>query len=95
MAFSNYYFRGNRLNTRVKLPDGRTGTICYHNLDGIGGVFGEHHFQMPEGGFGDLPRPDFMLREKEVEESLRKYDHKADMECVGVDYEVIDEDVAP
>lgn len=52
-----------KLNTRIRLADGRVGTICYHNLDGTGGVWGEYVFQMPDGGFGDeLPAPGFVLR---------------------------------
>ena len=39
-----------KLNTVIKLPDGRVGTTCWNHLDGVGGVWGEHHFEMPEGG---------------------------------------------
>ncbi len=79
------------LNTVIKLPDGRVGTICYYFLDGFGGVWWRHSFEMPEGGFGDLPRPDFMLREKSLEPFLRERGHKSDMECVGNDFEIIQE----
>lgn len=52
-----------RLNTRIKSADGRIGTVCYNDLDGAGGVWGEHNFDMPPGGYGDnLPQPEFMLR---------------------------------
>ena len=79
-----------KLNTIIKLPDDRIGTICWNHLDGSGGVWGEHEFEMPNGGFGDLPAPEFMLREKEVEESLRKSgSHRVDMECVGEECEII------
>lgn len=78
------------LNDIIKLPDGRIGTLVYHNLDGDGGVWGKHTFQMPDGGFGDeLPAPDFMLREKSIEKSLQKWGHKPDMECVGEECELI------
>jgi hypothetical protein len=78
------------LNDVIRLPDGREGTICWNHLDGNGGVWGRHHFDMPEGGFGDeLPAPEFMLREKEVEGSLRRGPHRADVECVGKEYEVL------
>jgi hypothetical protein len=77
-----------RLNTIVKLPDGRIGTICYNSLDGAGGVWGEHEFEMPLGGFGDtLPAPDFMLREPHIRHLL--IEHKATMECVGEEYEIV------
>lgn len=28
-----------KLNSKIKAPDGRIGTICYNNLDGVGGVW--------------------------------------------------------
>lgn len=71
-----------KLNTIIQLPDGRTGTICYHNIDGYGGIWGYHSFKMPEGGFGDLPKPEFMLRDKKLESRLG-------IECVGEDFRVI------
>jgi len=78
------------LNTLIKLPDGRIGTICYNHLDGTGGIWGEHRFEMPEEGFNnDLPEPDFMLRDKKVERLLKGGGlggHKQSMECVGEDY---------
>jgi len=84
-----------KLNTLIRLPDGRTGTVCYNNLDGVGGVWGVHQFEMPAGGFGDLPEPDFMLREKSIEQYLRtRGGHKDGMECVGQDYEVVTTDEA-
>lgn len=75
-----------RLNTKIKLPDGRVGTICYNNIDGVGGIWGEHNFEMPRSGFGDLPEPEFMLREKLVEGRV------GSGECVGEDYEIIKEE---
>lgn len=74
-----------KLGTLVRVGD-RIGTICYHNLDGYGGVWGEHDFSHIDleacGGFSDdLPRPDFMLR--------TPYPHPT-AECVGKDFDVID-----
>lgn len=79
------------LNTRIKLPDGRMGTICYHNLDGYGGMWGEHTFRMPINGFGDeLPYPDFMLRDKDMEGRVGGECGKASTaECVGEKFEII------
>jgi len=75
-----------KLNTRIKLPDGRIGTICYNHIDGVGGVWGEHEFIMPDGGFGDeLPKPEFMLRSKELQGRVGV----STSECVGEDYEII------
>jgi hypothetical protein len=77
-----------KLNTIIRLPDGREGTICYHNLDGCGGVWGRESFKMPFNGFGDnLPEPQFMLREKRVEHLLRE--RMPAVECVGEEYEVV------
>lgn len=76
-----------KLNTLIKLPDGRIGTICYNHLDGAGGVWGEHSFTMPENGFGnELPEPDFMLRDKSLEGRIgcKK------SECVGEEFEIIE-----
>ena len=79
-----------KLNTVIKLPDGREGTMCWNHLDGAGGVWGRHHFAMPLDGFSNsLPRPDFMLREPKVKEILIDMGHKPDLECVGHDYEII------
>lgn len=73
-----------KLNTVIRLADGREGTICYHYLDGDGGVWGRHVFEMPESGFGDnLPAPNFMLRDKNLERRLREWGHRSDVECVG------------
>ena len=53
-----------RAGTIIELPDGRIGTICWHNLDGYGGIWGEHDFSGIEHGFSDdWPAPEFMLRE--------------------------------
>lgn len=80
-------------NTIIKLPDGRIGTICYNNLDGCGGIWGEHDFNIPEGegSFNEIyPPPDFILREKEIESSLQKnFGYK--IQCVGERYKVIRE----
>ena len=78
-----------KLNTVIKLPDGRIGTICYYNIDGCGGVWGEHSFRMPESGFGDeLPAPEFMLREKTLEGRVGV----STAECVGEEFEVLKRD---
>lgn len=78
-----------KLNTKVRV-NGRVGTICYNNLDGRGGVWGEHTFEMPASGFGNLPTPDFMLREKSVEHLIRQGEGRENIECVGEDYEVVE-----
>lgn len=85
-----------KLNTVIQLPDGRVGTICYHNLDGTGGVWGRHEFEMPAGGFGDeLPGPDFLLRPHTdyLHGLLTKElgDHKPEVELVGEDYEIMED----
>ena len=76
--------------TVIRLPDGREGTICYRSLDGEGGVWGRHDFSGIPVGFNDeWPAPDFMLREKDVEELLLQ-NHKPGMVCVGEKYEVVE-----
>jgi hypothetical protein len=78
-----------KLNTIIKLLDGRIGTICYNNLDGVGGVWGEHNFTMPRGSFGDeLPEPDFMLRDKSLEGRVGC----KTAECVGDEFEIINKE---
>ena len=85
-----------KLGTVIKLPDDRIGTICWHNLDGYGGVFGDHNFSHIDQDFSDeVPLPEFMLRKKDVEGLLRKPNgdgvgHRPDLECVGEDFEIID-----
>ena len=77
-----------KLGTIIKLPDGRVGTICWHHLDGYGGVWGQQNFSHIEEGFDDeLPAPEFMLREKSVEHLLKKGAHRNDLECVGEEYD--------
>ncbi len=82
------------LGTKIRLPDGRVGTMCWRHLDGEGGVFGEHDFSDVnlEGGFSDdLPAPEFMLREKAVEPLLQKGPHRSDVECVGEQYTFLED----
>lgn len=87
--------------TKIILPDGRTGTITYHNLDGMGGIWGEHDFSHLPQNFDDRwPTPEFMLRDKieKNRETGKKYDteellrsprmgHRQDIECVGTYFE--------
>ena len=82
-----------KLNTIIQLPDGRIGTICWNHLDGAGGVWGRHHFEMPEMGFGDdLPAPQFMLRTDKGNLALllRRAGHREDLELVGEEIDVLD-----
>ena len=84
------------LATIVRVSGGRIGTICWHHLDGYGGVWGKSDFSHIEPGFSEeLPAPEFMLREKSVEALLRKQspfggNHRPDVECVGEDCEILD-----
>jgi len=67
-----------KLNTIIKLPDGRVGTICYN---GLGGIWGIHHFEIPEDD-DELPTPEFILRDK-------NFDTTMGAECVGEHYEIV------
>lgn len=79
-----------KLGTIIELPDGRIGTICWNHLDGSGGVWGRHDFSGVSADFSDdLPAPEFMLREKSIEQSLRNSSHRSDLECVGEDYAIL------
>lgn len=73
-----------KLNTIIQLPDGREGTICYHNLDGIGGVWGRHEYAIDR-----VPAPDFLLREKAYEARARENHANPYLECVPDDYKVV------
>jgi hypothetical protein len=64
-----------KLNTLIRLPDGREGRTVYHNLDGYGIRWGRE-LADPE----NLPPPDAMLREPYP---------SATVECVGRNYEVL------
>lgn len=76
--------------TIIRLADGRIGTICWRHLDGEGGVWGEHDFTGIPHNFDDAwPAPEFMLREKSVEPLLRRWPHRADLECVGTEFEIL------
>ena len=80
------------LNTIIRLPDGRVGTVCYNMLQGCGGVWGRHAFVMPENPIGDgLPPPDFLLRERCVQAVIDRYWPTAGdaPECVGEACEVV------
>ena len=63
-------------NTLIRLPDGREGRTVYHGLDGYGIKFGTEAWPLDR-----LPEPDAMLR-----------DHypSAEYECVGPDYEILE-----
>ena len=80
-----------KLNTVIRLNDGRVGTICYHSLDGTGGVWGVHKFEMPKGGFGDLPEPDFLDREPAFRDLAVRNGHKPTIEMLGTcpDFDVV------
>ena len=75
-----------KLNTIIRLPDGREGTICYHNLDGYGGVWDRQEFQEPASSFSDdLPEPEFMLRDKGLQGRVGG----PESECVGEECQIV------
>lgn len=80
-----------KAGTIIKMHDGRIGTVVYNGLDGVGIKWGRFNITMDDiqghGGLFDeeIPEdydyyPDAMLRESYP---------SADLECVGIDYEVI------
>jgi len=73
-----------KLGTIIKLPDGRIGTIVYHNLDGYGGIWGKDDSirELPMTFDERIPEPEFMLR--------NSYPGCAShIQCVGENYEII------
>ena len=71
-----------KLNTIIRLPDGRVGTAVYNHIDGVGVIWGEHSFNT----FSGLPEPAAMLRTNYP---------SAVYPCVGEEFEVIKEGVMP
>ena len=82
-----------KLGTKVKLSDGRIGTVVYNSLDGVGIKWGEHNpdpkdFEGTHGGLFEsetVPEdfkwyPDAMLRNPYP---------SATLPCVGTEYEVL------
>ena len=86
-----------RLGTQIRLADGREGTAVFNGLSGVGIKWGLHDpdpadFKgTADDCFGRQPnpdwpwRPDAMLRDSGMTESLG-------VECVGEDYEIIREE---
>jgi len=81
-----------KLGTKVKMKDGRIGTVVYNGLDGVGVMWGEHNpdpadFEGTSGGcFDDDVREDWPWH---PEAMLRDSYPSASLPCVGDDYEVI------
>jgi len=79
--------------TFVKLPDGRIGTVVYHGLDGYGIQWGEIKVDVEEilkgnAQFGpEIPAP----YKWHPEAMLRDAYPSAEIECVGDDYEILQE----
>jgi len=85
-----------RPGTVVRLPDGRVGTVVYHNLDGYGIIWGEVEVDVDKildtaPLFGGPPHdwpyePEAMLREPYPSAAL---------ECVGEEFEIVSEKEKP
>lgn len=83
-----------KFGTHIVLPDGRKGTVVYHNLDGYGIVW-EHLDFGPDGAwkaarkfnrghrddYPEIPEPEAMLRDPWP---------GAKLECVGAEYTMLD-----
>ena len=85
-----------KIGTRIKLPDGRVGTVVFNGLQGVGIKWGIHKpnpkdFEDTDGNTTSrIPTlqpwpwaPEAFLREK----SVQKYFVEP---CVGEDYEVLE-----
>jgi len=88
-----------KLGTHIKLPDGRTGTVVYNSLVGVGIKWGLHNPNpddfigtdgntvtdgMPDGFEWE---PDALLRDPWPR--CEQYGFRSD-ECIGDEYSVID-----
>lgn len=73
-----------KINTIIQLKDKRIGTICHHNLDGYGGVWGKFTFNEE-----NCPKPKFMLRNEYAIRSLHEEAIKDGIEFVGTKYKII------
>lgn len=90
-----------KLGTRVKLPDGRVGTVVYNSLIGVGIKWGIHNPSMDDfaGTSGNcLPLPqDSPAQEPDwpwqPDALLRAMDmsNRLALECVGDNYEVLEQ----
>jgi hypothetical protein len=84
-----------KLGTKVKMEDGRIGTVVYNGLDGVGIKWGVHNpntedFEGTSGGlFDDDIGPDWPWR---PEAMLRESYPSASLPCVGDNYKIIQED---
>ena len=86
--------------TIVRLPDGRVGTVTFNGLMGVGIKWGIHRFDPAifEGSIADLgfigvrgPDQSEELEALAPEALLRDPWPNAPLECVGEDYDVVDE----
>ena len=79
--------------TIVQLPDGRVGTVVFNGLCGVGIKWGRHDVTEAdfEGTYGDLFDPSIDVWDWEwgPDAYLREPWPRADLECVGDDYEVL------
>ena len=92
--------QGNKMKfgTKVNVKGRGTGTVVYNGLDGVGIAWGEYSFTDADerkaidnfnAGFGGnkngIPHPEIPM----CEAMLRDSYEGADVECVGVDYEIL------
>lgn len=84
-----------KCGTIVRLPDGREGTVVYHNLDGYGIKWGRHAVTDDDIGGGNWlagihdggGAPDAFPWFPDA--MLKKPNPYATLECVGDDYEIV------
>ena len=50
-------------NAIIKMSDGRIATTCYNGLDGVGIIYGEHHFDIAK----DFPEPEKIIKNTSVD----------------------------
>jgi len=84
-----------KAGTIIKLPDGRIGTVVYNGLDGVGIKWGKYDITMDDiiGNGNTTHGAEVTPNEYEwfPEAMLRKPYSSAELECVGDEFEIIQE----
>jgi len=80
--------------TIIRLPDGREGTVVYHGLDGYGIKWGRVSPDLEQilRGTGNLIKVEMSEDFNDYPDAMLRDPYKfAELECVGEDFEVVEE----
>ena len=81
-----------KAGTIIELPDGRTGTVVYNSLDGVGIKWGKHNVTIKNiQGCGNLFNNEKVADDYDLypDAMLRESYPGADLECVGGEFKII------